>query len=110
MCEELAVHQVNGVGALVRGEPDAAPEQIQEHVAMTGEHRSKYVSLPLVRSEPFQFFAGTAAPMIEQHCGKRPATLRAPEERVQGDRPVVYDYGFRRTKRLALSRRREGTR
>ena len=79
MCCKLAVHEVDAVGALVGGEPDAAPKQVQEHVAMASEHRSEHVGLPFVRSEPFQFFAGTAAPVIEQHCRKRSVARRAPE-------------------------------
>jgi hypothetical protein len=39
---------------------------------MASEHRSEYVSLLLVWSEPCQFFAGAAATMVEQDCGKRP--------------------------------------
>jgi hypothetical protein len=74
---------------------------------MASEHRSEYVSLPLVRSKPFQFFAGAAAPVIKQHSGERSAALWAPEEGVQGDRSVVYDYGFRGSSRLGLGWCRE---
>lgn|ERR1017187_3200196 len=69
---------------------------------MASEHRSEYVSLPLVRSEPFQFFTGAATAVIEQDRRKRAAALGAPEQRVQRDRPVVHYDGFRPARRLAL--------
>ncbi len=107
MCGEFAVHQLDGVSALVRGEADAATEQVQKHVPVTSEHGSEYVRLPLVRSEPFQFFTRAAAAVIEQDRGERPATLRTPEQRVQGDRSIVYFHGFRLLSRLAFGRHRD---
>ena len=39
--------------------------------------------------------------MIQEDGGERPAALRAPEHRVQGDRPVVDDDDFGPARRLA---------
>ena len=49
---ELAVHHVDGVCTLIGRQTDAAPEEEQEHISMASEHRSEYVSLLLVWSEP----------------------------------------------------------
>ena len=87
VCGEFAVHQVDGASSLVGGQPNALPERKQENIAMPSEHRSEYLSLPLVRPKPFQFFSGAAAAVVEQDRGKRTAALKAPEQRVQGDRP-----------------------
>jgi hypothetical protein len=72
---ELAVHHVDGVCTLIGRQTDAAPEEEQKHISMASEHRSEYVSLLLVWSEPVQFFAGAAATMVKQDCGKRAMAL-----------------------------------
>ena len=69
---------------------------------MASEDRTKSLSILLVRSEAFQIFAGTAAAVIQQDGGERPASLRAPKHCVQGSRTIVDDYGFRPARRLAL--------
>ena len=74
-----AIAALAAVAALTALTADAAPKQVQEHVAMASEHRSEHVGLPFVRSEPFQFFAGTAAPVIEQDRRKRSLAGRAPK-------------------------------
>ena len=92
---------------MVGRQPDAAPEQIQEHISIPGEYRSEYVSLPLVRSKPFQLFTRAATAVIEQDRGKPAAALGAPEQCVQRDRPVVQYDGFRTARRMVRGRRRE---
>ena len=72
VCGRFTVHQVCGVCALVRGRPDATPEQVQEYIAMACEDRSEYFGVVLVRSKAFQIFAGTAAAVIQQDCGNGP--------------------------------------
>src|SRR5271166_3709855 len=77
---------------------------------MSSERGPQYVSLLLVRSEPFQLFRGAATAVIEQDCGEWAAALRAPDQRVQRDRPVVHCDGFRAAGRLSLGgcRKRRG--
>jgi hypothetical protein len=68
---------------------------------MASEDWAEFLGILFVRSEALQIFAGTAAAVIQQDAGERPAALRAPEHRVQGSRPTVDDYGFWPARRLA---------
>ena len=68
---------------------------------MASEDRAECFGIALVRSQAFQVFAGTAASVIEQDGGEGSAAMRTPEHRVQGNRPVVDDYGFRPARGLA---------
>jgi len=56
------------------------------HTGLLAENRQER---PLLgRSEPFQFFTGATAPVIEQ-CGREGSTaLRAPKQRAKGQRSV----------------------
>ena len=72
---------------------------------MACEDWTKFFGIPLVRTESFQFFAGTAAAMIQKDGGERSTALRAPKQRVQASRPIVDDYSFRHAGRLAPGRR-----
>ena len=75
VCGGFAVHQVDGVSALVRGKPDPASKQVQEYIAMASEYRSEFRGILLIRSEAFQIFTGTAAAVIQQDAR---GTVRGP--------------------------------
>jgi hypothetical protein len=62
--------------------PAPRPEGKQKHIAMASEHLPEYLRLPLIWSEPFQFFSCAAAAVIEQDREKWTAALRAPEQRM----------------------------
>ena len=72
---------------------------------MASEDWTEFFGIPLVRTEAFQLFAGTAAAVIQQDGGERATALRAPNQRVQVSRPIVDDYSFRLARRLAPGRR-----
>ena len=40
VCGGFAVHQLDGVSALIRGKPDALSEQVEEYIAMASEDRA----------------------------------------------------------------------
>jgi len=83
MSGKFGVHEVDAAGALVGGEPDAAPEQIQKGVTMPREDRPECFSLPLVWAEPFKFLSRAATPVIEQDCWEWPASAGPPEQAAQ---------------------------
>ena len=72
---------------------------------MASEDGTEFFGILLVRSEAFQIFAGTAAPVIQQDAGERSMALRVPQHRVQGSRPTADDYGFWPARRLAPGHR-----
>jgi hypothetical protein len=80
---EFGVHEVDAIGALAGGEPDAAPEQIQKSVTMPREDRPECFGLPLVWAEAFKFLSRAATPVIEQDCGEWPAPAGPPEQTAQ---------------------------
>jgi len=108
MGDEFGVHEVDAAAALVGGEPNAAPEQIQKGVTMPREDRPECFGLPLVWAEPFKFFSRAATPMIEQDCWEWPASAGQPEQTAQLSRTALYHDGARPGHAIAFSLNGDG--
>jgi hypothetical protein len=109
MCDEIAIHKVDRACALIGGQSNALPKEKQKDVAAASEHRSEYLSLPLVRSEPPHFLPRTATAMIEQNGGKMTRALRAPQECAKRNSPAVHHDKFKPGDGLTLGSRGESS-
>jgi len=105
---EFGVHNVDAAGALVGGEPNSAPEQIQKGVTMPREDRSECFGLPLVWAEPFKFLSRSATPVIEQDCREWPASAGLPEQTAQLNLAAPYHDGARPGHAAAFSLNDDG--
>jgi len=90
---QFGVHNVDAAFALVGGEPNSAPEQIQKCVTMPREDGSECFGLPLVWAEPFKFLSRAATPVIEQDCREWPASAGPPEQAAQLNIAAPYHDG-----------------
>jgi len=101
MGRKFPIHEVNRRRALVCGEPGPAPVYKEQDIAMFGENGADRRSLRglVLRRVP--------APMIEQHCRKRPVASGVPKQCVQFERPALYHDRFRPTGHMVLGPRRE---